>query len=73
MAQGDAVEETVKMFLDLPPGQDWKWLPDCNIVVLSSRLDEEGQEAALSDLQATWRRQLIRAVPSIASECPDVA
>lgn len=68
MTQGDAVEETVKMVLDLPPGQDWKWLPDCNIIVFSSRLDEAGQEAALTDLQATWRRELIKAVPSAPAE-----
>jgi hypothetical protein len=70
--QGEPVEETVQMVLDLPPGQDWRWMPDCNIVVLSSRLDEAGRQRALCDLQATWRRTLLRAVPD-QRECPDVA
>lgn len=68
----EGTEQTVQMILDLPPGRDWEWLPDCNIVVLSSRLDEAGRQAAISDLQATWRRQFIKAVPE-RRECPDVA
>lgn len=72
MSQGEPVEPTVQMILDLPPGQDWAWLPDCNIVALSSRLDAAGRERAISDLQATWRRSLLRSVPA-AGECPDVA
>lgn len=70
--EADAVEKTVQMVLDLPEGRDWEWLPDCNILVLASRLDEAGRQRALSDLQATWRRQFIKAVPERAG-CPDVA
>lgn len=55
-----AVEETVIHILDLPAGQDWVWFADGNIIGLSRRLDEAGREAALCDLQATWRRSLIR-------------
>lgn len=72
MPEVDAVEKTVQMVLDLPEGRDWEWLPDCNILVLASRLDEAGRQRAISDLQATWRRQFIKAVPG-RRECPDVA
>jgi hypothetical protein len=73
--QGEPVEQTVQMILDLPPGQDWRWLPDCNMIVLSSRLDEDGRQRAREDLYATWRRTLLKAVPDApaARECPDVA
>lgn len=72
MAEGETVEKTVQMILDLPLGQDWAWLPDCNVVALSSRLDAAGRERALNDLQATWRRSFLRSVPA-AGTCPDVA
>ena len=72
MHDDETVEQTVQMILDLPAGQDWRWLPDCNIIVLSARLDEAGRQRAISDLQATWRRSLIKAVPD-HGECPGAA
>lgn len=40
----------------------WDWHPDANLVVLAADLDAEGREAALSDVQAHWRRSCIRVV-----------
>lgn len=58
-----AVEETIIMPARLPDGQDWAWHPDLNIVEVSDRLDEAGVMVALCDLQAQWRRTMIRLVP----------
>lgn len=55
-------EDTVVMVLDLPDGTDWEWLPDCNILALSSRLCAVERERAIDDLQATWRRSMLRLV-----------
>lgn len=58
------VEETVVMPAQLPDGQDWAWHPDLNIVEVSDRLDEAGVMVAVLDLQAQWRRRMIRLVPN---------
>lgn len=55
-------EKTVVMVLDLPEGTDWRWLPDCNILAVASRLCPAERERAIDDLQATWRRQFISVV-----------
>ncbi|MGZ6776911.1 MAG: hypothetical protein ACXVGF_04510 [Blastococcus sp.] len=55
-------EKTIVMVLDLPEGTDWRWLPDCNILAVSSRLCPAERERAIDDLQATWRRSLIHIV-----------
>jgi hypothetical protein len=55
-------EETVVRVLDLPDGQDWKWLGDANVVILSSRLDCAGRLRALDELQKHWRRAHLRLV-----------
>lgn len=75
MAVGEHIEETVQMVLELPEGhRGWEWLPDCNIMVLSSRLNPAERERAITDLQATWRRQFIKAVPEPAApDCPGAA
>lgn len=57
------MEETIIMPTRLPDGQDWAWHPDLNLVEISDRLDEVGIMVALSDLQAQWRRTMIRLVP----------
>lgn len=56
-------EKTVVKVMRLPEGVDWQWHPDLNIVTLSDRLDEAGRMVALLDLQAQWRRSMIRVVP----------
>jgi hypothetical protein len=53
-------EKTVIHILDLPEGQDWVWFADANMVGLARRLDAEGREKALCELQATWRSTLLR-------------
>lgn len=56
-------EETLVITVDLPPGQDWAWYADLNIVGLSSHLCTGGRERALFELQAAWRRRFVRIVP----------
>lgn len=56
------VEQTVVQVLDLPEGTDWVWFGDANIVGVARRLCPEGRDQALSDLQAEWRRSMIRVV-----------
>lgn len=58
-----ATEDTIIMPAQLPDGQDWAWHPDLNIVEVSDRLDDAGIMVALCDLQAQWRRTMIRLVP----------
>lgn len=55
-------EETVFRTLDLPPGRDWIWLAEANVVVLSSRLDCAGRLRAVDELQKHWRRSHLRVV-----------
>lgn len=55
-------EETIVKVLDLAEGRDWRWYADANIVVLSSRLDEDGRRRALDELQGHWRRSCLRLV-----------
>lgn len=55
-------EDTVIHEMDLPPGKDWAWFPDANIVGLRRGLDPCGRIAALDDLYSHWRRQHLRVV-----------
>ncbi len=48
--------------MPLPEGVLWRWLSDCNVVGVSDALDGDGVTAALVDLQAQWRRSMIRIV-----------
>lgn len=57
-------EETLIIPARLPDGQDWAWHPDLNIVEVSDRLDDAGIMVALCDLQAQWRRSMVRLVPN---------
>lgn len=59
----DTHEDTLVKTLDLPPGQDWAWFADANIVGLAPHLTPEGRERALSEVQAYWRRSCLRIVP----------
>jgi hypothetical protein len=34
--------------LELPPGHEWRWFGDCDVLGLSSRLDEAGRERAIA-------------------------
>lgn len=57
------MEETIVRVLDsVPPEPGWAWFPDCNMVGLSAQLCREKQDAAIADLQAQWRRRMIRVV-----------
>jgi hypothetical protein len=44
------------------PERGWDRHADANLVVLAADLDEAGREAALSEVQAHWRRSCIRVV-----------
>lgn len=57
-------EQTVFVTMDLPDGEDWTWMPDVNVVGLSSRLDCEGRLRALDDLQRQWKRSHLSLVES---------
>lgn len=57
------VEDTIIIPARLPDGQDWAYHSDLNIVEVSDRLDEAGIMVALCDLQAQWRRNMVRLVP----------
>lgn len=61
--EGDGTEKTVLIVMDLPDGKEWAWLADCNVLAVSAALDGEGRERAITDCQATWRRQFIHSVP----------
>jgi hypothetical protein len=57
-------EDTVIRYMPLPPHtRPWRWYADANLVVLCSSLDEDGQQAALSELQTHWRRKCLRVIP----------
>lgn len=56
-------EETLIVTVDLPSGLDWRLYSDLNMVGLGSHLCEAGRERALTELQASWRREFIRVVP----------
>lgn len=62
-ALGGTVEETIVRVLDgVPADPGWKWFPDCNMVGISRQLCEEERDRALADLQAKWRRSMLRIV-----------
>lgn len=50
-------EETVFRTIDLPPGRDWVWFPDLNVVGLRRGLDLAGKLRAIDELQEHWRRE----------------
>lgn len=56
------VEDTVFRTIELPDGVDWAWYPDLNVVALSVRLDCEGRQRAVDELQVHWRRSHLRLV-----------
>lgn len=45
-------DETIVYTMDLPVGQDFVVFTDCNVVGLSSRLDDAGRERALTEAGA---------------------
>jgi hypothetical protein len=56
-------EDTIIRYMPLAPGtKPWRWHADANLIILCSSLDPCGQEAALLDLQAQWRRSGLRVV-----------
>lgn len=57
-----ASEETIFRMLDLPPGRDWAWYPDLNVVGLRRGLDLDGKLRAVGELQEQWRTQHLRLV-----------
>lgn len=65
-------EDTLVVTLDLPFGQSWAWYPDANMVALKPGMCPEQQEQALSEVQAHWRRSIIRVVhePSMVATQP---
>lgn len=54
------VEDTIIKYMDLPPGRDYFWHADSNVLVLSSRLDAAGKLTALYDLFTEWRTTMLR-------------
>jgi len=64
-------EETIIRTMPLPHGQLWALHCDANVIVLSPCLDAAGREAAITELQAQWRRSALRVVdeaPNVAAE-----
>ena len=55
-------EETLIKTMPLPQGRDWEWFADANVIALSPDLCPAKREAALSELQAQWRRSGLRLV-----------
>lgn len=55
------VEKTIVRVVDLD-GDEAVWLGDANTVLVGRHLDKEGQDKALADLSAKWRRSFIRVV-----------
>lgn len=61
-------EHTVVVIITLPPGRDWAWLGDCNVLALSDRLNEAGRQAALVEVGAAWRRSFLYVVGEQSNE-----
>lgn len=55
-------EDTLVKTMPLPYGQEWLWIADANMVILSPCLDEVGRERALCEVSAHWRRSCLRLV-----------
>lgn len=52
-------EQTVILTIDMD-SDEAVWMGDANTVLMPRHLDEEGRQLALCNLQARWRRKLIR-------------
>ena len=63
-------EDTLIKTMQLPNGRLWEWFADANLVVLSPCLDQDGREAAISELQAQWRRTGIRVIQDEEADSP---
>ena len=48
-ATQDTAEKTVIVTVNLPPGQNWVWFADCNMVGLAPHLDADGRWQALTE------------------------
>lgn len=60
-----ASEETIIRTLDLPAGRDWVWFADVNCIGLSSRLDCEGRQRAVAELQEQWRLDHLEKIAAV--------
>jgi polyphosphate kinase 2 (PPK2 family) len=61
-------EDTLIRTMPLPHGQLWAYHADANVIVLSPCLDAAGREAAITELQAQWRRSALRVVDDADKE-----
>lgn len=61
-AADEITEQTILLTHVLPPGVDYRWIADCNVVVLSAGLDAAGRQRAIDDLQAQWRKRWLSPV-----------
>lgn len=69
-------EETIVMVLDIPADPGWSWLPDCNILAVSSALCPERRERAIDEAQVAWRRSMLHIVDASRHDedsCPHSA
>lgn len=57
------MEETVVRTLDcIPPERGAVWVPEANMVLVSSQLSETERQAAIAELSVRWRRSMLRLV-----------
>ena len=54
------VEETIERILDLPPGKEWAWFADANVLGLSRHLDAAGRDRVRAEAQEAWRHRYLR-------------
>lgn len=46
----------------IPPERGAVWVPEANMVLVSSQLSETERQAAIAELSVRWRRSMLRLV-----------
>lgn len=54
-----STEQTVVVTMNIPGGDDARWMPEFNLIVLAPHLDDLGRRRAVDEVQARWRREWI--------------
>lgn len=48
-------EQTIIETMDIPGGDDYRWMPELNMIILSPRLDALGRRRTVDRIYEEWR------------------